>query len=47
MSRITGCYPVDDSLRSSRPIGCGEGEAIVGTTVEWVQLLDIEKPSRI
>lgn len=37
MGRITGGDPIDDTLRSCRPVGRREGEAVVGARIQGIQ----------
>lgn len=37
MGGIARCDAIDDTLRCCRPIGCGEGETVVGARIKWIQ----------
>lgn len=38
MGRIARGDAIDDALGRRWPVGCGEGEAVVGARIEWIQL---------
>lgn len=37
MGWIARGYAINDTLRCRWPIGCGEGEPVVGARIKWIQ----------
>lgn len=37
MGWIARGYAINDTLRCCWPIGCGEGEPVVGARIKWIQ----------
>lgn len=37
MGWVARCDAIDDTLRGCGPVGCGEGETVVGARIKWIQ----------